>query len=268
MRLTRFVLLALVVVVVVVLFTLPAWAHVTVISGTTVPGDTDQVIRFDAPIERDANNADLLIAMDPAWRPVSCQAPVGWTCSATTEAGRPAFRFTTPTPNDATTFILTAHSPSTAGTWAFPAIQTYDDGQPPARWIGPPGDPAPTVTTTAAPVVTTVPPATPAPTAAPTPTTRRSTTPPTAAPTTVAPAASTTTAPASSTSSTVAKSTSSTSTTVAEVEVKDDDSGGTSALPFVIGGVVVLGAGAGGVAYYLRKRGAAPPGEPPPLTSD
>jgi hypothetical protein len=263
MRLIRLVFVVISLAVVVVLFTLPAWAHVTVLSATTVPGDTDQVIRFDAPIERDANNADLLVAMDPAWRPVSCQAPAGWTCSAATEAGRPAFRFTTTTPNDATTFVLTAHSPSAAGTWAFPSIQSYDDGHV-SRWIGPAGseEPAPTITTTAA-AVTTVPPTTP-PTVAPVVTTARPTTPTTrgaSTPTTVAPAATTTgvSVESSTTSSTVAKSTSTTSTTIAEVAVKDDDSGGTSALPFVVGGIVVVGAGAGGVAYYLRKRRGTPP---------
>lgn len=155
-----------------------------------LPAGTTQELTLRVPLERTAAN-DLVEVLVPGGFAVEdCPAADGWDCAQDeTAEGDTVLTLTRGGDGDGGTerFLVVVTAPSTEGVYAFPTIQTYDDGVE-AAWIGEPGSdqPAPrlqvgdettevefsgaaTPHTDLAEDATAAPP-TPTPTAAPTPT--------------------------------------------------------------------------------------------------
>ena len=226
----------------------PASAHAGFVGAPSgYPANTDQALTLKVPHERDAAtyNVDVAVAMPPGWTALLCQSKATWSCSLDTIDARQVVRFTKASGAEAVedqNFQFLARTASTAGSYAFPTVQTYNTGEI-VRWIGAAGTDKP------APTLATLPGGT-APQSTP------STTNPDARPTT----SSTVLVPPSTT--VASASTSSTTTTVTLPSTTtmppDDDSGGNGAPAAVV--VAVFGAAAvvGGAIAYRRQQNSAP----------
>ena len=119
--------------------------------GELRPGRGAAGVELDAtllvPSERDGHDsAGIALSVPPGFEPLSCRAPVGWTCSAR-DRGFTWQRITGVV--QAADFELTMRTGSTPGTYTFPLAQTYDDGVT-NTFAGAPGtrDEAPVFTVT------------------------------------------------------------------------------------------------------------------------
>jgi uncharacterized protein YcnI len=132
-----------------------ASAHVQVTPARVAPGDA---VMFTVLVPNERDTATTKVALkipdgvlafsfeeEPGWTRTEQQAANGSVESVTWTGSLP--------PESFVRFTFLASTPDTQGTLAFPAVQTYADGQE-AAWIGAPDsqEPAPTVeVTTAAP---------------------------------------------------------------------------------------------------------------------
>lgn len=291
---------ALTIALVMVLPALPAGAHATFVgTSTTLPVNTQQSLIMNVPHERDDSvwNTEVIIAMPSGWQAQSCQTKSTWTCALGTEDGQPVVSWQKANgaaPAEDETFRFAVRTASTVGTYLFPTIQVYSDGEEVA-WIGGSSSPEP------APVLKTVPQTT-GPTTTVTarppshPTTTRTSTPSHSTapgtPGTPAPNGPTTTSDdpddTSNTSETTDTTTDDGSTTTEAAEDEDDDGrdehdsdasgpslgsdeegseqaasesdadssdGGGGALALGLGALVVLGGAGAAGWYFLRGRG-------------
>lgn len=112
-----------------------------------VPAGSVQDLVLRVPLEREAVNDLVEVLVPGAFTVTSCDAASGWTCDeATTTTGDTVLTLVRGADGagDAERFSLTVTAPTEEGVYAFPTIQTYDDGVE-AAWIGEPGtdQPAP-----------------------------------------------------------------------------------------------------------------------------
>jgi hypothetical protein len=277
----------------------PAGAHAYFNGVTSVPANAQRTLVMIVPheLEDGIYNTKVEIAVPNAWQVQGCTAQATWSCSSANDG---AFRVITWTkgagqpPAGDEAFEFRVRSASSAGTWAFPTIQTYSDGTE-AAWIGEPDapEPAPRLQTTPAGATTTRPPATPPPHGSPGP---QPTAPNGPGPTTPSPgpsqpsptapgATTTTTEPGdtSTTTDTTEPSDRSTTSETTDRDDRDDDDGttttdgsddgsseeatagtrdpddgggGSGALVAIL--VVVLLAAAGGAGFYIYRRAQTP----------
>ena len=223
----------------------PANAHAGFVGAPNgYPANSDQALTLKVPHERDdvTYNVDVVVAMPSGWIALSCENKATWTCSLDTVDARQVVRFTKASGAGVAedeNFQFAARIASTAGSYAFPTVQTYNTGEI-VRWIGAAGTDKP------APTLVTLPGGT-APQSTP------STTNPDARPTTpstvVVPPA--TTVASASTSSSPTTTAPLPSTTTAP---RDDNSGGNGALLAVVVAVLGATAVAGGVFAYRRRQ--------------
>ena len=114
-----------------------------------VPAGSTQDLELRVPLERDADN-DLVEVLVPAGFTVTaCPGAEGWACEqAETADGDTvvALRRAADGAGDTERFAITVEVPTMEGVYAFPTIQTYDDGEE-ASWIGEDGgdQPAPRI---------------------------------------------------------------------------------------------------------------------------
>lgn len=133
-----------------VLVALPgtAFAHAS-FDLRQVPAGSAQDLELRVPLERDADN-DLVEVLVPAGFAVTaCPGAVGWSCEqAETVDGDTVvtLRRGPDGAGDTERFALAVTAPTVEGVYAFPTIQTYDDGEE-AAWIGEEGSdqPAPRI---------------------------------------------------------------------------------------------------------------------------
>lgn len=125
--------------VLVVLVPTAAFAHASFDLGQ-VPAGSSQELVLRVPLEREAAN-DLVEVLVPGGFVVdACAGAPGWTCEqAATEDGDTVVTLERQPEGagDTERFALTLTAPDTEGMYAFPTIQTYDDGVE-ASWIGAP----------------------------------------------------------------------------------------------------------------------------------
>jgi len=235
-----------------------------------VAADADVPVTLFVEQERGTttHTVGVTVALPAGWTGVSCAATPTWTCALATDGGRAVIRFAKDTGAAAAEdehFTFTVHSGTTAGSVAFPTVQTYGNGEV-VRWIEAEGSelPAPTLQAGAG----TVAPTTAAPTAAPTAATTTagasaSTAPATTVTTT---AAATTTAASTIAAPTTAGPVVSTSpvgsTTVAGAAAPTTEApssgGDTNSGTIVFVAVVAVVAGAAFVGYRLARRPKGP----------
>lgn len=126
----------------------PALAHAG-FDLQQLPVDSTETVELRVPIEIDAANAFVDVLVPEGWSVDRCDGAPGWSC-ATSERDDATtivnLAVDDPTAGTTERFTLTMTAPPTPGTYAFPVVQTYDDGTE-AAWIGEPGGdrPAPTI---------------------------------------------------------------------------------------------------------------------------
>lgn len=114
-----------------------------------LPADATQDLVLRVPLERDAANDLVEVLVPGAFMVTACPGTRGWSCDqAATAEGDTVVTLTRDAdgPGDADRFALTVTAPTEEGVYAFPTIQTYDDGVE-AAWIGEAGSdqPAPRI---------------------------------------------------------------------------------------------------------------------------
>lgn len=134
----------------------PALAHVSV-DQKSVPADTDQVLRFNVPVEpkdhesgrpdlAERHNDKVTVEIPAGFTATACQAKPGWECKVRPAAGKTPHHvaFTrTGEPFDAVdSFDVSVHTAPKAGDYPFEVNQTYSDGDA-AHWDGPADSPSP-----------------------------------------------------------------------------------------------------------------------------
>jgi hypothetical protein len=157
-----------------------AHAHAVFPDPTPIQAGTTKRVLLQVPHERDDSfwNERVEVAVPSGWVVTGCDTKPTWTCDAdAVVAGVPAIvweKAASAGPAEDENFWFTVRAASTVGTYAFPTIQIYSDGEE-AEWIGDSSSdhPAPvlrTVPRTSAPTTTlpTVPPPTHTPTSRPT----------------------------------------------------------------------------------------------------
>lgn len=145
---TRAVAAAAVAVVVLVLLPSVALAHAS-FDVRQLPASSSQELVLRVPLERDAANDLVEVLVPGAFTVDTCDGAEGWSCQQDTTADGDtvlAFERAPDGPGGTERFALTVTAPDQEGVYAFPTIQTYDDGQEVA-WIGEPGSarPAPRI---------------------------------------------------------------------------------------------------------------------------
>lgn len=140
----------------------PAWAHVGIEIDDARPGAT-ATYTVSVPNESDAATTDRIEIEIPAGVEVHDFRPgPGWTMEV--DDGVLVIQGGSIDPGEEREFRFTATNPMEQGEVAFPAIQTYSDGEE-VRWVGEEGsdNPAPTVVYEGRPVATQAPETAPAP---------------------------------------------------------------------------------------------------------
>lgn len=110
-----------------------------------LPAASTQELVLRVPLERDAAN-DLVEVLVPGTFTVdTCAGAEGWSCRQDTTADGDTvltLERAPDGPGDTERFTMTVTAPAEEGVYAFPTIQTYDDGEE-AAWIGDPGSDRP-----------------------------------------------------------------------------------------------------------------------------
>jgi len=281
----------------VVALAVPAWAHTEFEESTLLASSEEEVHIIVEDHRDDAENARIEIAVPDGFVPLECAEEPQWACMITEpRGGDPAvviFERALGVPAEVEeddTWQFTVATPSASGTYLFPVIQVYDDGQE-VRWVdededdehpaprldvtvgadGEPTEPEPT-STGAGPSPTSSP--SPSPTASPTasPTSSPS---PSPDPT---PTATVTQTPTATESPTISETPTATPTptptkataeptptkpdatgTPDDLEVDVSDGGGSGRVIAIVAAVVLLGAIAGTAVYLRRPSGGPPP---------
>lgn len=114
-----------------------------------LPAGSSQELVLRVPLERDARNDLVEVLVPGAFTVDACDAAAGWSCQQDTTADGDtvlSLERAPDGPGDTERFALTVTAPEDEGVYAFPTIQTYDDGEETA-WIGEPGSdrPAPRI---------------------------------------------------------------------------------------------------------------------------
>ncbi len=126
----------------------PAWAHAS-FDVRQLPAGGSETVELRVPVEIDAGNEFVDVLVPAGWTVDDCTGASGWSCA------------TAPRDDDTTVvnlaredggagdvelFTLGLTAPDAQGEYAFPVVQTYDDGSE-AAWIGEPGGdrPAPVI---------------------------------------------------------------------------------------------------------------------------
>ncbi len=114
-----------------------------------VPAGSTQDLELRVPLERDADNDLVEVLVPGGFAVTACAGAAGWTCDqADTADGDTVvtLRRGADGAGDTERFALTVDVPTVEGVYAFPTIQTYDDGEE-ASWIGEDGSdqPAPRI---------------------------------------------------------------------------------------------------------------------------
>lgn len=123
----------------VVLVPSAAFAHASFDLGQ-VPAGSAQELVLRVPLEREAANDRVEVLVPGAFVVDACAAAPGWTCEqAATDDGDTVVTLARQPEGagDTERFTLTLTAPATEGVYAFPTIQTYDDGVE-SSWIGAP----------------------------------------------------------------------------------------------------------------------------------
>lgn len=125
--------------VVLALLLLPAvaLAHAS-FDVSEVPAGAEQELVLRVPHERDAANERVEVLVPGAFTLVACEGADGWTCTpAETPEGDVVVTLERGPDGDtaAERFTLTVVTPSAQDEYAFPTVQTYDDGHE-ESWIG------------------------------------------------------------------------------------------------------------------------------------
>ena len=103
-----------------------AWAHGQLRPGRAA-GGTTVVTVLVVPSEREGRTNSLVaLALPPDFTPVTCRAPVGWSCTTT---GKGFVWQRTSGSGAVEEFGLTMRVGGRAGTYLLPLLQSYDDGQ-------------------------------------------------------------------------------------------------------------------------------------------
>lgn len=114
-----------------------------------LPAGVSQELVLRVPLEREAANQRVEVLVPGAFTVESCDGATGWTCEQATTAEDDTvltLERAPDGPGDTERFALTVTAPTEEGVYAFPTIQTYDDGDE-AAWIGEPDSdrPAPRI---------------------------------------------------------------------------------------------------------------------------
>lgn len=132
----------------------PAFAHVSVDQKSVPPG-SDQVLRFNVPVEgsgheagrpdlEQRHNVKVTVEIPDGFTAKACEAKPGWECKVNPAAGRAPHHvaFTrSGGPYDAVdSFNVSVHTAPSPGDYAFETNQTYSEGDT-AHWDGPAGAP-------------------------------------------------------------------------------------------------------------------------------
>ncbi|HVV37341.1 MAG TPA: DUF1775 domain-containing protein [Acidimicrobiales bacterium] len=112
-----------------------------------LPANSQQSLRMYVPNERDDSNYNISVAVyfPDSWAPVSCATKATWDCALGASDGRQTITFTKAAgaaPAEDEYFAFVARTASSAGAYAFPTLQTYNDNEV-VRWIGPKGSDQP-----------------------------------------------------------------------------------------------------------------------------
>lgn len=114
-----------------------------------VPASSTQDLVLRIPLEREAANDLVEVLVPGAFMVDACDGAEGWSCrqDETSDGDTVLTLERAPDgPGDTELFALTVTAPTAEGVYAFPTIQTYDDGEE-ASWIGAAGSdqPAPRI---------------------------------------------------------------------------------------------------------------------------
>lgn len=110
-----------------------------------LPAGSTQDLVLRVPLERDAVNDLVEVLVPGAFTIEDCAGAEGWSCSqaATSDGDTVVSLERSPDgPGNTERFALTVTAPAEEGVYAFPTIQTYDDGEE-AAWIGEAGSDRP-----------------------------------------------------------------------------------------------------------------------------
>lgn len=110
-----------------------------------LPAGSTQDLVLRVPLERDAINDRVEVLVPGAFTIEDCAGAEGWSCAqaATSDGDTVVSLERSPDgPGDTERFAVTVTAPAEEGVYAFPTIQTYDDGEEVA-WIGDPGSDRP-----------------------------------------------------------------------------------------------------------------------------
>lgn len=110
-----------------------------------LPAGSTQELVLRVPLERDAVNDLVEVLVPGSFTIEDCAGADGWSCSqaATSDGDTVVSLERSPDgPGDAERFTVTITAPAEEGVYAFPTIQTYDDGEEVA-WIGEAGSDRP-----------------------------------------------------------------------------------------------------------------------------
>lgn len=145
---TRALPAGLVAVLLLLVTALPAWAHAG-FDVREVPASGSLDVELRVPIEIEAGNEFVDVLAPAGWTVDACTPPAGWDCSSEVrDDGATVVNIERTADGDPATelFALSMTAPAEQGSYAFPVVQTYDDGTE-AAWIGEPGGdrPAPVI---------------------------------------------------------------------------------------------------------------------------
>lgn len=126
----------------------PAWAHAS-FDVRQLPAGATETFELRVPVEVDAGNEFVDVLVPAGWGVDDCVGATGWSCDTVArddDATVVNLAREDDGAGDVELFVMALTAPSSQGAYAFPVVQTYDDGRE-AAWIGEPGGdrPAPVI---------------------------------------------------------------------------------------------------------------------------